>query len=261
MDRHLRQGGLLVTEELTVHIIDHTDWFRAHTNSEPRDEDIIRLAFRVHQGREDTLVILLTAHELEDMILTRQSTLLLPSGIHQLEAHLPCHRIRGHWPARLAKEPLETSQIENEFLAKLEELEGSDRAGTEVAHKAKSVREFGKADAGDIVPELPRGVVPAGTVQVVESQDEWETLLRSPAAAAIAVLGGYSDDKRWILIGPREPAFACSSVRVETTDLGYELILGRPRQRQDASPGGCVLTLPRDGLAVTVVDGSREKEQ
>ena len=111
------------------------------------------------------------------------------------------------------------------------------------------------------VAELPPGVVSAGRVRIVDRQEEWELLLRGPASAAMAQLGGYDEDKRWILVGPRARAFACSQLRVHAAPRGYELFLQPPAPGVRATPGGCVLVLPRDGLPVSVVDAARGDAQ
>jgi hypothetical protein len=99
---------------------------------------------------------------------------------------------------------------------------------------------------------LAPGLVAPGAVRVVETREEWDELLRGPAAGEIARIGGFDPHRRLVLIGPRSAPLDCGRTSVDRMGETLVIRLSAARDGGPAATHGCGLALPRAGSFVVV---------
>lgn len=104
---------------------------------------------------------------------------------------------------------------------------------------------------------LPPGLVPRGTLAIVEAATDplWLRLTSSSAAPAVASLGPRFEFERVLVFGPQDSPVSCRKVRLSEEPEGLRVVVTPSSPADPASAGGCAVVIPRGNLPVVLTVG------
>jgi hypothetical protein len=101
--------------------------------------------------------------------------------------------------------------------------------------------------------QLPPGVVEAGDLIIIETEQQWLNLIGGPARGSELSSRGYDRHSRWVLIGARPERFDCAGIEIVASPDSYRFLLRIEVDPALVAEYGCAILLPRDGRSIEIV--------
>jgi hypothetical protein len=135
----------------------------------------------------------------------------------------------------------------------------SEKKGARAVRRRNAEMRLGELEAGianayrqpDRI-KLPPGVVEAGDLIIIETEQQWRNLIEGPARATELSSLAYDPGSRWILIGARPERFDCAGIEIVTSPDSYRFLLHIAVDPALVAEWGCAIPLPRDGRRIEI---------
>jgi anti-sigma-K factor RskA len=109
--------------------------------------------------------------------------------------------------------------------------------------------------------KLPPGVVVAGDLIIIETEQQWRNLIEGPARSTELPSRTYNPGTRWILIGARPERFDCAGIKIVASPDSYRFLLHIAVDPALVAEWGCAIALPRDGRRIEIVSSWKESHE